>query len=83
MAALSIAAERRLSHITKYSSSMTFDESLPISLRLAAMNTTILLAEDDTFIEEIKSVFLNDNSVDNRLRRAVVLITKKLQKKRG
>lgn len=83
MAALSVALEKEMVQIVDQSSQMTFDESLPISLRMAAMNTTAVLSNDKLFIEDLKDKFLNDPNVDNRLKRAALLITQKLQRKRG
>lgn len=83
MAALSVAADRKLNHLQKYISQQVFDNQNSTSFRMAAINAASKLEPLDDFYTKLESEIINDDSSHDILKRAAKLTLVKFKKTRG
>jgi hypothetical protein len=66
MAALSVAAEKQLLEVAPIAEELTFDETISVSLRMAAMHTASTMNTTISFIEKLEENFIENESADKR-----------------
>ena len=67
MAALSIAADRRLKNCSEEIERISFDQSESTIIRMSAVNALAKLSKDEYIIERIKTEILSNKNSDDRL----------------
>ena len=83
MAALSIAAERKVLGLKTDIESILFDNQQSVILRMSALNTLLKLDPSESQIEKVQKEFVENPSVDLRLKKAAKLTIENLNRIKG
>ena len=83
MAALSVAADRKLHHLQDYISEQAFDSQNSISFRMAAIHAAVQLEPQKEFYDKLEAEIINDDSSHRVLKRSAQLTLEKFKNTRG
>ena len=83
MAALSVAVERNMHHLSEVAQTITLSKDAGISLKMSALHTACKMNPNDEFLEQIKQEFIENEQAHRLLKRAAQIAIKKITKERG
>ena len=82
MAALSLASERKLDHLTEMAEQIAFDSGNHFTLRMAALNTSLNLEPNEDFPDKLQEI-INDPQSHKLLKKAAVKTLETFKKIKG
>ena len=83
MAALRVAAARRLSAVREEAENIVTNASYSVAVRMAAMHTAVTMEPGEKFIDSLVSDFIKNKDADKRLKKAATLLLKKLSNRKA